>query len=122
MKGRAEILSPQHLCVNACSWVGVGADIFPIGRDLHPPPFILSSLYRMLKDVASKVRIDGGGTEHSPVENKLVWEVENPADFFSIVVIIIAVVLAGANSAHWYKFFSYFICSESFQHRWLRSV
>lgn len=75
MKGRAEILSPRYLCVNAGSWVGVGADIFPIGRDLHPPPFILSSLYHMLKDVASKVRIDGGGTEQSQVESKLVWEV-----------------------------------------------
>lgn len=57
-----DFVTAVFVCVNARSWVGVGVDIFPIGRDLYPRPPILSTLYLMLRDVSSKARM-GGLTE-----------------------------------------------------------
>lgn len=39
-----DFVTAVFVCVNARSWVGVGVDIFPIGRDLYPPPHPFYSL------------------------------------------------------------------------------
>lgn len=68
-----DFVTAVFVCVNARSWVGVGVDIFPIGRDLYPRPPILSTLYLMLRDVSSKARM-GGMTEIRSKQPQLIQE------------------------------------------------
>lgn len=79
-----DFVTAVFVCVNARSWVGVGTDIFPIGRDLYQPP-IFSRLYLPLSDISSSARMD---IKISPKQSQLIHKlmykrVENPADFIS---------------------------------------
>lgn len=56
-------------------WGGCGCGYLPYRSRPFPTPLILSSLYHMLKDVASKVRRDGSGSEQSQAASTLVGQV-----------------------------------------------